>query len=472
MKLNFSGTQIFALFLIVVMIGSIGVLLVYSVTNNPDSGPDTPDTPIGTDSESQLSYTAESSATVVQSLPQVIAAAPTSQTDIQKIESQVVAIPGILLQNFKSYYKTDPQSGQLVYIAEFSFDNKQTTLAAVQEAVSGISDFSGPVDLMATALVSVPKTIRFHNPDFDLNRDFSLPDPLISSYVSPQTMVNDEITVNISAVFTGNKLDQIVAYESSNPQTAALTREAVRLHPIRELKPILFVSADVNYSTAFEPDAAQAKLLSLTDLNSVQTKYQPLGDPLVHFYSDSNQLAADVNAIFSDQDNLQSFSIQADETGFLVQFKPKSSADFPGIKNDLTQKFASKGWTEPVDFQFASYSIRFQANLSATTTDLNYAATQVRKLLSLPPSTVIYQSAVIDLPFIEESITNPDSVKYSFDQNQLDVLVFPNHKTSEPVVIDFKFVTQRNTIVQILSAVEPPGESSQPGNPGENPFLQ
>ncbi|MDO8625648.1 MAG: hypothetical protein Q7R47_06195, partial [Candidatus Diapherotrites archaeon] len=279
---KFSSTQLFAILLVVVMVGSTLAIAIISGGNT--NAPDTtqPLAPIDADNQTTLAFDATVNAKVFKPLNRLIFFGCTRETDIQKIDSRIVQLEGVSTANYISSFRQDASCEGLLYVAQFSYMptvGPDTIAAQAQQSPLFVQ---APFVLLQ-ALVSVPAMVTFHNAAFDLNKTYTFPDPLLTAYVSSQTIANDPIELQISATFTGNTISQLQAYEQSNPALAKVTRQASRLWTVDLLHPLLIFSADTNYSAQLEPSVLTPLLERLPDVNGVQMAYQPTAPFAVQF---------------------------------------------------------------------------------------------------------------------------------------------------------------------------------------------
>ncbi|GEM_PF-4769883 len=470
-KEGLSQTQVFALLIVIVMLGSTVAIGLYSLGNQPQD-PDTPDQPLDTGDQTAIPFSASTEGSVVRVLPQVVFFGPTPETDIQKIDAVILSVPGVLQIGFQSSFRDDPDSEALLYVANFSFDPALTNSGQILTAASNPEVFSNTPFLFAQALVSVPSRVTFRSEQLDLNREYLFLDQLIQAYVSASTEAEDIIQVQLDATFTGATLTELIASETANSNAQIQQRQATRLYQIHELFPEIVFSFDANYTSDLEPDILKPKLLAIPNVNTAEVLLQPMAPLSVHFSFQDDQTRSDVNQLFSDYNRVKSFSIQPSASGFDVYYELFQNSDYTIVKTELKNKFSAKGWSETVGFSFSNWIVRLSVKLETASTDNKAAADRVKTLLSAYSTLVIYQPAQTNIPFIEESILNPDLAKYYLDANVLPINVFPGKKINEPAVILIKFLTQRDRVVQVISAVETTGVQSTPGNPDENPFNQ
>ncbi len=470
MNLKFSNTQLFAIILIAVIVFEIVALAFYSAQNNPSPDNNQPD-PLDVGNQPTLAYTSQVDGTVVKLLPRLMFFGNTTEPDISTLDRQLLQLPGIRPENFNSYYRNDPTTGGLIYVAEVSYNQNQTNPVKIISDASGITQFSQPFGF-AQALVSVPKNVSFHNNDLNLNKNHLFVDPLLATYVSVQTQANDKIQVQLDAKFQGNQLTELVSSELENPATQTQNRSATRLWSVDQLKPVLVVFADTNYSTRLEADTLKQRLSALSDINTIQLSFVPTAPLSIQFFSNDANLKTDVNELLKSSPFVKESSIRDFATGFQVLVQLNQNSDYESFKTDLASRFADKNLTENQSYSFLPFVFRLSARLDTKTTDLNATANQVKNLIGITDRIDLYQEASTSVSFIEESILDLNKGKYFLDSNTLSILVYPGKTIGQPAPILIEFATLRDKVVQVYAAREIDGTQSQTGNPTENPFLQ
>ncbi|MDO8625746.1 MAG: hypothetical protein Q7R47_06700, partial [Candidatus Diapherotrites archaeon] len=172
----------------------------------------------------------------------------------------------------------------------------------------------------------------------------------------------------------------------------------------------------------------------------------------------------DVNRLLSDYNRLEQFSFQNAQDGFFVLLTPKDYTDMAVIQTELSKSFLALDRNQEHDFRFQIPTFNLSGRLDTTTTDANSIADALIQKLKLKGLSV-YQLAQGNVPFIEESLTDPTQPVYSRDQNELDFLALPGKKIGNPVVVFVQFVTVRDRVVQVVSARELSGNESVSQNP-------
>src|SRR3989338_2574888 len=462
MNLQFSQTQLFSIFIVLIMMASTVSIALLSQDPNPQPNPNQPDQPLNPGNQTTLPYSVTVNASVVQQLPRVILFATTDESDIQVIDTRLVSIPGIRLDSFNSYFRNDPSTGGLIYVAEVSFDPNQTNTQKLISDAGNINVFTQQPFGFAQALVSVPKNVTFHNTDFDVNHAYTFLDPLVPSYVSPETRPKDQIQVQLDAKFTGNTISELIASEVSNPLNDPKQRSATRLLTLDELKPLLVFGADTNYSASLDVNTLLPRLEQLPDVNQAQVTYSLAAPATVQFFFQDQNTRDDINQFFSDYNRISSFQLQSSATGFDIVLALQNPTEFESVKTDVTAKLSAKGMTPNQSFRFVSPVYRLRGQLETTKTDLNATATQLRSLLNLGDGLEVYQLGTSNTTYIQESMLDENSQKYFFDQNTMPIQVLPGKTVGQPVVIKIDFVTVRDKIVQLFNASEVKGMEGQP----------
>jgi hypothetical protein len=447
-----SSTQLFAILLIVIMGASTLAIAFISGGGTTDTTP--PLAPIDSNSQTTLAYDALVVAKVYKSLNRLTLFGCTNQTDIERLDALTASFDGVLVTNFSSSFRKDPQCPGLIYVAQLSYQpNAPIERLSSQATASGA--FIQPPFVLQQALVSVPREVSFHNSAFDLNKTYTFLDPLVTAFVSAQTQANDTINLAISAQFTGSAISQIQAYEDSNPAIASITRQASRIWTVQSLFPTLMFSADANYAAALTPDALKPRIAQLADVNGVEVAFEPASPFLLQFSRvlDANE-RTDLNALLSDLNSLSSFQIQdgAGKPGTVAVLTPLDYAQMPSIRTAISAALSDHGFSAQ-DFAFEAPVFTLSGRVDTTTTDTNSIANAISRLIGLK-NLLVYQLARATVPFIEVDLTDPSLGNYALDDNQLNFLVLPGKQIGAPVPVLIQFVTVRDRVTQIQSARE------------------
>ncbi|MFH0955028.1 MAG: hypothetical protein V1777_02905 [Candidatus Micrarchaeota archaeon] len=252
-----SGTQIFALAIVVIMVGSTIAFALLSNSDNGSSNPNGSTAPLSNTEGTPLTYTAVVPAKVKSLLPSFTLVAQTSEVDIQKIDALVSAVSGI--RQLSS--RVQMQGQGFVYYAEISFDGKKTTFEALTSALTEkTAGVLGSFSFVKNGFVEIPKTVNLANQDLNVSRDYTFDTQLVPAKLDFLTLTNDSLQVQLQVSLTGSNLQSVQAFEiqNSNENTKSVSRLASVDLAVAELAPNLGLIIQADYLPDSNQDANAA----------------------------------------------------------------------------------------------------------------------------------------------------------------------------------------------------------------------
>ncbi len=299
------------------MIGSILGFSTYFTGDNTEI-PDTGDQNLP-DSTTVAMTAINVPAKVVQVLPKIFFSAYTDTADITVIDSRIASIEGIYSINSK--YRQAPSNAfgsSLIYATEISFDKSINPEDIISKVNSSFPDILFDPVSYEEVLVNVPTTVSFSSSQgIDLNYNFE--DPLILTYVSPGTLVGDELTVRIDGSFTGSTLVGSISSELNNitaqPNTIVLDENK----SVSEMLPNIIFGSVVDYSDFVDENTLKQKILSLPDAVDANIDVYLPASYFIAGFDSNTDLQADFNSLVNDDNRFTSISVSSAGTGYSAE---------------------------------------------------------------------------------------------------------------------------------------------------------
>ncbi len=236
------GSQLFAVFIAVLMVASI--LGYYTAQEMPS----TRDSPDGTPPEQDLALdfiASDVEASVFQILPTIKIQAETEETDIVAINSSIYAIEGVKKVSGRFEQRAYTMLGTgFVYVADISFSTDMTSYDVIKllEDETSLKFISG----YNFALVELPTTVSLTSVDkvLNLSREHEFTENLSESLVSFDSMEKDQVKISLEVTFVGDNVVQMMAYEEENITATPVEKTVSLTAPIASLEKNLLIEAD------------------------------------------------------------------------------------------------------------------------------------------------------------------------------------------------------------------------------------
>ena len=448
-------------FLIIIMVGSVGIALVSSGNNQPE--PDASEPPPLKEAPTILPFTAENvDATVEDVFGSMILLASTSQPDLAKIDAQLRGIPGVSRVNsqFKEFKEASQGPQQLAFMAEVLYAPEiapTEMLSRIQEQATLLNE----VVVYPLGLVSLPETIHFVNDDLNLSKDFQPKDRFAQAFLSVETRKGDAIQVNLQADLAGENVQQMTVYESQNPSNAPQIIELIARYPLDSQASTLAVLGDLPYSSnPLDANALKGEALALKGLVSAQLEFEnpPLALQVVS-QDDFSAKAVDLNQSLSQLTGI--LRARLDVEGKSVYLDFQSTVDYADLKKELVNVFAAVGVKKEA-LTFVDPRIRLAGIFDASTNELAGTAQQLQALFQSRGIAVeIYQLVAVKADqFVDHKTGNEYAIEGGFFQ----ALAKPGHPSKDEVSLGIQFLGKRGQALNI-QAIE--GEAGSPVNPRE-----
>ena len=432
--MKLTGTQVFSILIIVIMVGSIVSVFTYGNTQPGTGAPAPP--PSGT--PTTLSYAASGvQAKVLQIFPSGLLIAHTTAFETADVEAELRRIPGITLVS-NSQFVGSAVSGEPNFRTELRFSSAEQ-IQEISAAISSLPMLSS-AELFPQALVSVPEGITFTNPDLGLSQEYSFQNNQIPSYVTSSAAKGAEITIAIQADFTGQSLSSVIAFEEEEqPQVYFVDAPFT----ISEMQNDYFIRAAAPLAKAQALESARQDILDAAqDFNAQIEIGDAASTALIYFSRPETIFEQDLNAFLSGFGGVESFSISPDLNHTSVEFG--GTGDYAEFRGALEEGLNAIGFTvssitDPVISMQgrASPSIGKQAFLKAVSDAGKDNSLEVEAL----------QKASIDA----DSLFVPDA-NYSFavPAGSFTAYVNPSHEADDEVSLTMLvFASKSKGVVQI-----------------------
>ena len=434
--MKLTGGQVFAIFIVVIMLGSIVSVFTFGPAQQPaQQGPNVP-API--ENTTILSYDATGvSAKVIQVFPTALLIANTTSLETLEIDTALRKVPGITLVSGSQF--VDSEGAGVNFRTSLRFESAEKIPAALA-AINEIPILSS-VEVFPQALVTVPDSIEFKNAGLELTLGYSFPSKQLQAYVSDSTKSGDEIKITIQADFKGQSFAGSVAYEEQEPQQAYFVDGEFT---ISSLESDYFLRTTAPLSQMNLLESAKAEIIAASQDPAATIEIAPASNStLIYFSSPENIFEQDLNTFLSNFTGVSSFSLQLDQNFASVNFDG-NAGEYTEFRDSLRAQLDSLGFkvatiTEPV--------VSLQGNTSASQgkqefLDLVEASAKKNSL-----QIEVLQKAVIDANTIFVPDVNAD---FAVAQGKFQAYVNTAHKSGDSVNLSLLiFGSKKDGAVQI-----------------------
>ena len=244
----------------------------------------------------------EVDARVVLMLPKLKLVAETEEANASDIDSAIYQISGVRrVESIFSQLEQPEISASLYYIADIYLTNEASPSEVVAsiEAIPSLEDIEG----FPFALVDLPQTIEFYNRDLNISKEYTLKRHESEAVVDFSTVEGDELTVSLAAIFLGNDVLTIMAYQLENKSSTPVFGETVVEAEVASLQPTLLLGITPPYSKLSILPELEQQIESIEGVADVNFSVPEI-EPSISLYNDENvseETAADLNSL------LQSF---------------------------------------------------------------------------------------------------------------------------------------------------------------------
>lgn len=163
-----------------------------------------------------FSYNLSFDTNAIKDLSSFRVALTTSIEDKVMIDSEIKKIEGV--NNIASQFKKeDISSKEWIYFAEVML-KKNASISQVVDSIYSLDFFDSSFEKVAMKhmTISVPKSVILHNPDLNIDRNYSFTTPVLSALTSIDTLPGDELIVEGLISLQGSLINSIELIEIEN----------------------------------------------------------------------------------------------------------------------------------------------------------------------------------------------------------------------------------------------------------------
>ncbi len=441
-------------FLIVIMVGSVGIAL---VSNSTDQQPTEGEPKPPSQAPTIIPFLAEDAEATVEDLfGAVVLSASTPQPDLAKIDAQLLAIPGVSRVNSQFRELTAAEAGpqKLFYFAEVIYDKAIPPNELLQH-IQQQANFLGDVVVYPVGLVQLPETLHFVNQDLNLTRDYTPRDRFAQAFLMVDTQKGDSIKVHVQADLAGELVQQMTVYESQNPSNVPQLLEVSGLYEIKALGKNLTVLGDLPYSSKLpDVNALQKEALDVEAIvtGSVDFENPPLilqAQPKEAFAPKS----ADLNQMLYQVTGIRRVRLYDEENKVLIDFD--SMAPYDDLKQEIYAVFAAAGFKKD-RLEITDPLVRVTGVFDTASSQLGGVAQKLEAVFQKHGIHVqIYQPATL----LAEKFLDPKTGNdYSIEGGEFQALVKPAHQEKDLVELGIQFLGKRDRAEKIQAMEGKPGE--------------
>ncbi|MGI6589286.1 MAG: hypothetical protein ACOX1V_01320 [Candidatus Iainarchaeum sp.] len=204
----------FGIFITITMVLSLFAYVGYVALSNPTTPSDNENyfEPTAT----TLSYNLSFDTNAIKDLSSFRIALTTSIEDKSMIDIEVKKIDGV--NNVVSQFKKENiSSKEWIYFAEVTI-KKNAIIKEVVNKIYSLDFFKDSTEKIAMKhmTISVPKSVILHNPDLNIDRNYSFPTSVLSTLTSIETLPGDELVVEGVVSLQGSVINSIELVEVEN----------------------------------------------------------------------------------------------------------------------------------------------------------------------------------------------------------------------------------------------------------------
>lgn len=439
---------LFALFIIILFVGSSLVFLQDQYTN------DTPDanTPVTPTTPTTLPYVSVNSvsATVSETYGTIILIANTNHTVIDDIDAEMFTLGA---RNVQSQYESRG-NGAFDYRAEvelasgkspavFLADLRQKSkyVSNIQSGIRGIAKLSDTNILMENLDLNVRQTLVY-------------PQPFLPVILAEATQKGDSVLLRVSAQLAGTYSAQVQGFETENATANPTSFSALQTVTLLRFTPLLAASGNVYLSHGTDQNALHDLFAGVPDVNHIDVALFETS-ATVSIIADGS--FADFNAqLFDNQVSAQPFASllsrhasQASPTQLRATFTLTNPADVNQVISGIRSKLVD--WNLSTTALIQEEPIFFQARLSFP--EPFASKSSFLALQNLLENDGVTQGEVQAQAFAHVDSLFVSDLNQTLDINQdIGILLKSPHLVGDEVSVMIEGGILRGTIVEIFGS--------------------
>ncbi|MBN2126841.1 MAG: hypothetical protein JW703_00440 [Candidatus Diapherotrites archaeon] len=331
------GEQIMALFIVILMIGSIVGFAVWSSEDrNPEPQNQIQEPFVPTNS---IKFTAESvPVKVINTFNYLIITANTNEMEINKIDSEIKSVNGVkqISSRFAGDVKDSLSSG-MMYIAEITFSagkNPEELVQEIQAKAVSLTNVQG----ILNAVVNVPKTVTLSNSDLNLIKEHEFAETRTQALVLPSTIEGDELLVSLEVSLANSLVTSQTAFEEKNITAEPIPVMLEKELDLNELKPELALIATINRSFFEGNDKTNELIKSVSGITGSNTILARQGNMIKVYFNELNETE------FSDLNNslneITGINVDSDLNKATVFIQVNAETEYNSVLNSVEEKIS------------------------------------------------------------------------------------------------------------------------------------
>jgi hypothetical protein len=278
--------QIMAIFIVIIMIGSIVGIAVWSTegreTETSSPNPIIPPT-------NSITFTAENvPAKIINIFNYMIITGNTNEFEINKIDSELKSVNGIkqIVSRFAGN-PADSIGSDLTYVAEITFSEK--TALELLEEINAKSVSLQNIQGIITGSVNIPKNITLINKDLNLTKEHEFSETLTQALLHPYSIEGDDLLVSIEVNLNNKIVLSQNAFEEKNLTAEPIPVFVEQEMDLNELKPELNLSALIKKSSYENEIKVNELIESISGITEFETIIAKEENKIKFYFNELNE---------------------------------------------------------------------------------------------------------------------------------------------------------------------------------------
>ena len=416
--MHLTKNQLWSLVIAFIMVTStVGFLI--SANNTPAT-----QTPVNPDPQNQqttqVNYQASNiQAKVIQLFPTAVLVGTTDQNNVAIVKQELELIDGIL--SAENSQIVPVQAGRT---ENFRAELRLSSIDKIGEIISKLNtleNLSG-AQMFVQALVSLPPNVTFTNPSLDLDQNYTFPNPQTQAYITTNSVIGDELIVSLSAVFQGQAIVEMIAFEESNLTNNPQFYFFDGAFTLSKLEEEFFVRSSLSITQSQKLDSAKTSLE--TQFSNSSLLVAPTSNDLRVNFTDSNSFfAQDLETFLNGFEGISSYNNQL-SSGFTM-ITTDANVDYAEFKSSLETQLNS------LDFKVSSIEdpmVSFQGTIIGNKTDFLNAINSIESANGI--TIEVLQKAVVETDSVFVSDQN---LTFALPQGSFSAFVSIDRKAGDEV---------------------------------------